>query len=893
MAPHSLIFLSFLAVSFRLPAQNNCNFQVVAGFSALGDGGPATSALLMDPHGISTDAAGNLYIADTQNHRIRRVAADHNITTVAGSGTPGSSGDGGTAVSASLLTPQAVLAAPDGSLYIADTGNHRIRRVAPDGSISAFAGTGHPGFSGDLGSALNAEFNGPTGMALDSSGTLYVADTNNNRVRRIDPSGIVTTIAGTGAVPLTPCCTKDDGGLATSAQLYAPLAVLVAPDGSVYIADTGNAAVRKVSPLGIITTVAGTIGQAVLRSTYPAPASQPLGNPSGLVLGPDGSLYIADSSLVQLTADGKTQLGFAVSGGTSLAADTQGGFYVTSPNTAPAESVYHIAGAGAASAIYAGSPHAGKGADGALASGPVLHTPAGMAVGPDNSLYAADYANGRIVKVANGVLRIVASAQGPVAVSVDQRGNLFVAEYGSGLLRKVAPDGTTTTLAGGGGTQPNPIADTSTMPATSVNFQSPYRLVGVAAHPNGNVFLAAFRIGISPSPGYLLMLTPEGKLQTIFATIPPGSSFASAYSGLSIDQAGDVLFPIQLGTILRFDGTGKGLASIPVSRTTPVTNIAGGPADSAYVTDSNGRIARIAADGSRITIYNRELDQFRPASQALSGIAGEMGVAVGSQGDLFVSDRDLQRIRELAAGGCNLVPQPPAPTVLSSASASVNPFGAQLFAPGLLVSLYGSGMGPATGIATAPSGGYYPFSAGGVRVLFEGVPAPILYSGAVQVNSIVPFTLYGRTAARMQVEVNGVLSDAVSLPVVTTAPGIFTYGDAKAPAQIVVNPDGSLNSSSNPAPAGSYVTVYMTGLGLTSPAGTDGHLAASPPPLPLLPLVPDATYSSGFSVLYSGDAPGLVEGVSQVNIQLPKQAISGQYPFHIGGNIFNLSVTSK
>ncbi|MBZ5728435.1 MAG: hypothetical protein LAP87_26065 [Acidobacteriia bacterium] len=289
-----MILALLLAIAAALAeGQRPCPFQVVAGPdpSQTGDSGPAASAYLFAPHGLGVDSAGNLYIADTRNHRIRRVGSDGTIVTVAGNGTPGSGGDGGTAVAASLSAPEAVLAAADGSFYVAATGNHRIRLVDGDGHITAVVGTGHPGFSGDRGPAVEAELRSPSGMALDSSGALFFADTDNDRIRKVDLQGTITTVAGTRnpAATLPGCCSGGDGGPATSAHLLRPKGLAVGPDGTIYIADTNNNLVRRVAPDGTITTIAGTTNSNPSLPKYPAPALSPLGSaPGNVALLPTG-----------------------------------------------------------------------------------------------------------------------------------------------------------------------------------------------------------------------------------------------------------------------------------------------------------------------------------------------------------------------------------------------------------------------------------------------------------------------------------------------------------------------------------------------------------------------------------------------------------------------------
>ncbi|MBI2877240.1 MAG: hypothetical protein HYY20_10190 [Candidatus Tectomicrobia bacterium] len=251
-----------------------------------GDGGPATAARLYAPSGIAVGPDGSLYIADANNHRIRRVGPDEIITTVAGNGTAGYSGDGGPATAARLYQPRDVAVGPDGSFYIADEINIRVRRVGPDGIITTVAGNGSYGLSGDGGPATAARLGYPWGVAVGPDGSLYIADTGNDRIRRVGPDGIIMTAAGNGYGH------SGDGGPATAAKLRRPEGVAVGPDGSLYIADTGNHRIRRVGPDGIITTAAGSFG-GYSGDGGPATAAK-LSFPTGVAMGPDGSLYIAD-----------------------------------------------------------------------------------------------------------------------------------------------------------------------------------------------------------------------------------------------------------------------------------------------------------------------------------------------------------------------------------------------------------------------------------------------------------------------------------------------------------------------------------------------------------------------------------------------------------------------
>ncbi|MEV7139608.1 RICIN domain-containing protein [Streptomyces tauricus] len=265
--------------------------RTVAGTGTAGSGGdrgPALSAQLDGPREVAVDRVGNLYIADTDNHRIRKVTADGQIGTVAGTGTAGFSGDEGLAVDAELNCPYGVAVDSTGNLYIADTDNHRVRQVTPDGHIRTVAGTGPPGFSGDGGPAAAAQLNSPYGVALDGAGDLCITDAENHRVRRVAGDGTISTVAGTGTDGFS-----GDGGPAASAQLDFPLGVVADATGTLYVSDHNNHRVRRVAGDGTISTVAGTGTDGFSGDGGPA-ASARLNYPFGLAVDCVGALYIAD-----------------------------------------------------------------------------------------------------------------------------------------------------------------------------------------------------------------------------------------------------------------------------------------------------------------------------------------------------------------------------------------------------------------------------------------------------------------------------------------------------------------------------------------------------------------------------------------------------------------------
>src|SRR5579864_765183 len=258
----------------------------VKGFS--GDGGAALSAALANPFSMAADAAGNVYVADRDNHRVRRIDASGNITTVAGNGEQGFFGDGGLATSASLNTPTAVAVDTNGNIYIADSNNNRIRVVA-NGNINTFAGNGTAGYSGDGGAATGASLFTPRGVAVDANGVVYIADTNNHVVRKVS-AGTISTIAGNAQQQGF----YGDNGAAGSAGLDTPTGVAVDAAGKVYVADSNNHRVRLLSG-ATLSTFAGN-GTAAYSGDGGAATSAAFAFPLGVSLDAMGNIFVADSN---------------------------------------------------------------------------------------------------------------------------------------------------------------------------------------------------------------------------------------------------------------------------------------------------------------------------------------------------------------------------------------------------------------------------------------------------------------------------------------------------------------------------------------------------------------------------------------------------------------------
>ena len=316
------------------------------GFS--GDGGRAAGARLNEPSGVAVDRAGNIYIADNDNNRIRRVDGGGTITTIAGTGRAGFAGDGGPATAAELNNPYGVWVSATGEIYIADQRNHRVRKISRDGIIRTIAGNGVQGYSGDGGPATQASLSFPDDVVMNSRGELFIADAGNDVVRRIASGGIIETFAGNGEHAYDGASGfSGDGGPAREAQLDTPAALAINSRDDLFIADLRNHAVRKVSAAGLISTVAGT-GRRGFNGDREDATQAMLDEPGGVAVEADGSLLIAeggnrrvrrlapDGSITTIAGNGTE--GFGGDGGDArlaqfstldfVAVDTRGRIYV-------------------------------------------------------------------------------------------------------------------------------------------------------------------------------------------------------------------------------------------------------------------------------------------------------------------------------------------------------------------------------------------------------------------------------------------------------------------------------------------------------------------------------------------------------------------------------------
>jgi sugar lactone lactonase YvrE len=368
---------------------------------------------LICPEGVAVDRSGNLYVSDTGHGRIARISPQGDASNVVGDGVLGNYwGDGGKGADAGLDVPLGVAVDGAGNVYISDTKNSRVRKVTPAGVISTVAGTGISGFSGDGGPAISAQMRGPSGLTLDAAGNLYIADWTDNRIRKVAVDGTITTVAGRGDTnpPL------GDGGKATDASLAGPFGVAVDGNGNLYIADTYYYLIRKVSPAGIITTAAGHnfYSSGPIDVGFPTSVvSDAAGNlyivseSRVLKLAPDGTLTTVAGTVASgmaASGDGGPATSAVLQGAFAVAVDGAGNLYIAGGNLTGyfggSGSVRKITRDGIISTI-AGNGVSGYSGDGGPAAGASFSpATAGIAVDGSGNVYVADVFN-NVIRVLN------------------------------------------------------------------------------------------------------------------------------------------------------------------------------------------------------------------------------------------------------------------------------------------------------------------------------------------------------------------------------------------------------------------------------------------------------------------------------------------------------------
>jgi len=636
----------------------------VAGTDRLLDGHSASSVPLRAVHTLAADGAGNLYIADTDDNRIRKINQAGIISTYAGNGIPGYSGDRGNAAAAEINGPIGLALDSNGSLYVSDRDNFRVRKITPDGTINTVAGNGRFGFLGDNGPATSAQVS-PLAIAIDNQGNLYIS-TLDFRIRKVDSKGIITTIAGTGSAAYF-----GDNGPAAQAAIGLVVQMAADSSGNLYLADTQSLAVRKIDSKGIITTIAGGVNPGSVADNIQAVKA--LMVPNGLALDNNGNLYLSDfnrdlvrrvnlASGIITTIAGNANTGFSGDNGVAiqaelnspagLAVDSSGQVFVADYGNKRVRKI-----SSSTITTVAGTSDG----DGGPATAAFLNEPLGVAVDNAENIAIADLGNARVRRFTlGGAINNLGLLFGsPLAIAVDQTGNFFVLDDEPYLLM-IKPDGTTKIIAGTG--EPGYTGDGG--PATSAAIDLP---TGVAVDSANNVYITDNnnnRIRKVSTSGIITTVAGNGKFQFSGDNAPATAAGIDPFD-VAVDKTNALYVADRANNRIRRIGP-DGTITTVAGTGTPGYAGDGGPATAAlldspsgvavdgggnlYVADGgNSVVLRITPGGLITTIAGNEIPT--PASgDAGPAIAAQLDprrVAVDSAGNVFVTDLFNDRIRKL------------------------------------------------------------------------------------------------------------------------------------------------------------------------------------------------------------------------------------------------------
>lgn len=648
-------------------------FTVAGG--AVRDGGPATAAPLTLPRFAAYDRTGSLHIADDWAHRIRKVDQSGVITTIAGNGISGFSGDGGPAKLAMVSFPTGLTFDHNGNILFTDQGNYRVRKIDTQGVITTIAGNGTIGYSGDGGPAINASFSLMYGLAVDRTGNIYICDTGNNVIRKIDTAGIITTVAGNGTAGFS-----GDGGPATQAMLNFPYALLPDSNGNLYIGDFNNDRVRKVDSSQNINTFAGNGSTGCTGDGGLATAAS-LGGARGMLLR-GGSLLIAGGGCSKIRTvnlstnvigtvagstsgydgDGNTALSSEFSGESALLVDKSGNLVIVDRGndrirvlTTSTQIVTTIAGG------YTG--------DGGKSTASALNLPQGINFDRAGNLYIADNAEHRVRKVTSGGIITTIAGTGvsgytgdngpatfatldfPAAVAADNSRNVYIADQGGFVLRKVDSSGTITTS-----------------PATGLFFA----FFGMATDSSGNLY------GADPYACVVWKVTPAGTVTPLAGDavtfqcgyngdhIPASQALLNSPNDVAVDAIGNVYIADTFGNRVRMVSAATGLINTLAGNGTCGFSGDGGLSNLAMLcepygvaADSNGNIFIGDTGNARVrSVNSSHIIQTIVGTGSFSGYNGNglpalqtnmdfvYDVAVNPAGVLYWSDYGQFRVRK-------------------------------------------------------------------------------------------------------------------------------------------------------------------------------------------------------------------------------------------------------
>ena len=1016
------MYISVQGINQVIKIGSNGIASAFAGSGAIGfsgDGGPATQAALNNPAGLAVDSSGNVYIADSTNNRIRMVSPDGIITTVAGSAVSTYTGDNGPATSAGLQFPLAVSLDPSGNMYIADTSHSVIRMVNPAGIISTFAGVGSAatggdkgpanqaplnqpagvladahgnvyisdsgndtvrvvsggiinqfagdyavGKTGDNGYALNALLNYPTGLTEDQAGNVYILDQNNNRVRRVNPAGIITNYAGSGLGG-----GAGDQGIATGASL-APRAIFMDLQNNLYIADGTNNRIREVyASNGVINTIAGnglstttprgiilngsTIyfsdttanrvravnlangsttliagnGVAEFQGDAGAATAASINAPHGLAMDSSGNFYIADTGndvIRQVcagqtgcltppqtagvagtinTAVGNNVATFAGDGGAATSAslnapgdvaiDSSGNLWIADTGN---ERIREVSGGNIKTVAGGGNDTSGTGP----ATSERLSAPGGITVEPGGTILFSDSSNNRVLRLlANGTLQLVAGGNGagftgdggpatsaklrnPQGLSEDSSGNIYIADTGNDAIRQVGSDGIIATVAGLGPTASG--AGTAGYngdgsPATSYSLSQPTNMYAAA---NCQVIISDtsnHRIRqLSVSVEYTITTSPTG-LQVIVdgrqVTTPasfnwlPGTQHSVSTPATQPGSAGTQFVGSAMQSISVPCGSPRQSVTVALTAQYLLTLT---PAVGGTITGAQG----YQNAGTQVTLT--------PSPYPGYTFSGWTGACSGTGACVVTMNAPETVGANFTASGTG-----PQPAISSGGITTIPQWGgATSLASGTWIEIQGTNLSPVTTQWSTASfnGNTAPTTLGGVTVTIGGAAAFLSYVSPTQINALVPG---GIPAGNTSVVVANGFGTSASYSISASAglPGMDApfgngYLAAFQGATIVGSPGYAAVTP------GQIITLYGIGFGALTPAIPAGQIATAANPLAAAVTVTIGGVNA--TVDYAGSSVGSV-GLYQFNITVPNVAAGNQpVVVTLGGTAVNQSL---
>ncbi len=641
--------------------------------------------------GVAVTSSGTVYIADPINSVVEEVTPSGQLSVIAGRpGVPGSP-TAGPAASSDLDQPNGVAVDDSGNLYIADTGNDVIERVTPSGTLSIVAGIAGQAGAPTAGPASASKLYQPQGIALDSSGDLFIADTQNNLVEKVTSGGTLSIIAGKAGQFGAPT-----PGPASASKLNLPGGVAIDSSGDLYIADTDNSLVEEVTS-GTLSILAGKVGQPGAPTPGPASSSD-LWGPSGVAIDASGDLYIADyqNSVVEKVAGGTLSIlagesshaGLPTPGAATsselgnpmaLALDGTGALYIADNTN---DLIEKVTAGGTLSVIAGNGPLGGAPTPGPAASS-ALGSPVDVATDAAGDLYIADAGNNVVEKITpSGTLSILAGdgqagpptpgpatssgLSDPTAVAVDNQGNLYIADPLDDVVEKVTPGGTLSIIAGQVGQTGPPTPG----PATSSDMQ-PF---GLAVDGSGDVYIADDIETLTATAAYVLEVTPSGTLSIVAGSGligsptagPATSSEFSFPEGLAVDGAGNLYISdvyanvvakvTPSGTLSIVAGNGQMGAPLPGPATSsPLNNPAGIAVDGSgdlFIanTGSNDVLSVSPSETLSILAGSGNIGPPTPGPASASALDSPLGVAADANGNVYIADATNDDLEEVFSG---------------------------------------------------------------------------------------------------------------------------------------------------------------------------------------------------------------------------------------------------